>query len=198
MIVSPGVSFISNQKVCILVFFIIFSFYLIISITIQNLDHNVVLNNILMGPLGSLFSANHSKHFIGNSSARAASYWHSWVIMLAYISMSTKSKHVLIKPQDQRKGLLHGDVESWEWPSLLQRFYLSSPTDFAHRHPDFRPRSNLSEARLLQVSPQTPETEFTWTGQRIIQTGLSHCCTQEEKSSMSTFTWTVTLHKEVF
>ena len=49
-----------------------------------------------MGPLSSLFSANHSKHFIGNSSAWAAGYRHSWVIMLAYISMSTKSKHVLI------------------------------------------------------------------------------------------------------
>ena len=55
-----------------------------------------MLDNILMGPLGSLFSANHSKHFIGNSSAWAASYRHSGVIMLAYIRMSTKSTYAFI------------------------------------------------------------------------------------------------------
>ena len=85
---------------------------LIFFLTITYLDHNIVLDNILMGPLGSLFSANHSEHFIGNSSARAASYRHSWVKMRAYIAMSTKFKHVFMKTQDQRKGLLHGDVES--------------------------------------------------------------------------------------
>ena len=163
-------------------------------ISIKYLDHNIVLDNILMGPLSSLFSANHSEHFIGNSSARAASYRHSWVIMRAYFSMSTKSKHVFIKPQDQREGLLHGDVECWEWPPLLQRFHFSSPTDFAHRHPSFRPRSNLSEARLLQVPPQTPDTEFSWTCERIIPAGLSDCWAQEKNSPLSPFTWTVSFN----
>ena len=73
-------------------------------ISIKYLDHNIVLDNILMGPLSSLFSANHSEHFIGNSSARAASYRHSWVIMRAFFSMSTKSKHVIHKTSGSKRG----------------------------------------------------------------------------------------------
>ena len=63
--------------------------------------------------------------------------------------------------QDQGESVLHGEMESRERASLLQRVYPPPPVDFANLHPNFCPRSNLSETGLLKVSTQTPGTEFS-------------------------------------
>ena len=147
------------------------------------IDHHCVLDNVLMGPLRPLFSSNHPEYFIGNSSACAASYWHSRVKIspkhvkqMHFLSFILYQVRTFFQPQDQRKSLLHGEVESWERPALLQCVYFSSPTDFAHLHPDFRPRPDLPEACLLKILSPTPKNEFSWTRQGELEGGRNNFC----------------------